>query len=215
MTHPVWPLFDLRVITPRLELRYVDDELALALAELATRGVHDPDFMPFTTEWTDVEPPHLQVNTMQYYWRCRAEWSPTSWNLNLAVLVDGTVVGTTGAIARDFATVGAFETGSWLGREFQGRGIGTEMRTATLQLMFAGFDARVATTGAFADNGPSLGVTAKLGYAPNGGTDRARRGERARSLHFEMSRAHWAAHLERDDIALHGTDACRPLFGAR
>ena len=106
MTHPVWPLFDLRVTTPRLELRYVDDELALALAELAARGVHDRDFMPFTVAWTDVEPPQLEVNTMQYYWRCRAEWSPTSWNLNLAVVVDGTVVGTTGAMAHDFATVG-------------------------------------------------------------------------------------------------------------
>ncbi|MCB1001157.1 MAG: GNAT family N-acetyltransferase [Acidimicrobiales bacterium] len=215
MTHPVWPLFDLRVTTPRLELRYVDDELALALAELAARGVHDRDFMPFTVAWTDVEPPQLEVNTMQYYWRCRAEWSPTSWNLNLAVVVDGTVVGTTGAMAHDFATVGGFETGSWLGREFHGRGIGTEMRLATLQLMFAGFDARAATTGAFADNGPSLGVTAKLGYTPNGGTDRARRGTAARSLHFHMPRAHWEEHLRRDDIELHGTEACRALFGAR
>ncbi|CAB4586671.1 MAG: hypothetical protein F2534_17845 [Actinobacteria bacterium] len=55
MTHPVWPLFDLRVTTPRLELRYVDDDLALELAELATRGVHDPEYMPFVVEWTDIE----------------------------------------------------------------------------------------------------------------------------------------------------------------
>jgi RimJ/RimL family protein N-acetyltransferase len=213
MPHPVWPLFDLRVTTPRLELRFVDDQLALELAELAAKGVHDPAFMPFLMPWTDVESPQQQRNTMQFYWRCRAEWSPAAWHLTLAVIVDGEVVGTTGATAHDFASLGVFETGSWLGLEHQGRRIGTEMRLATLQLMFAGFDGRVATTGAFDDNGPSLGVTTKLGYAPNGGTDRLRRGELARTLHFEMPRAHWEANLRRDDIELHGVEACRPLFG--
>ena len=38
----IWPLFDLRVSTPRLELRYVDDELGHALARLAAHGIHDP-----------------------------------------------------------------------------------------------------------------------------------------------------------------------------
>ena len=45
MTHPVWPLFDLRVHTPKLELRYIDDDLATELAQLASArhprpGVH-------------------------------------------------------------------------------------------------------------------------------------------------------------------------------
>lgn len=213
MTHPVWPWFDLRVRTPRLELRYVDDELALELAELATHGVHDPEFMPFTVPWTDVEPPQQQRNTMQFYWRCRAEWSPAAWHLTLAVIVDGRVVGTTGATAHDYPSLRVFETGSWLGRQFQGHGIGTEMRLATLQLMFEGFDALMATTGAFSDNGPSLGVTTKLGYTPNGGTSRVRRGEPARTLHFEMPRTHWEANLRRDDIELVGAEACRPLLG--
>ena len=215
MAHPIWPLFDLRVTTPRLELRYLDDELAEALAVLAATGVHDPGFMPFAVPWTDVPPPQQEWQTQQFYWRCRADLSPASWTINLATLVDGVVVGTTSLMAKDFPTLRLFETGSWLGREFHGRGIGTEMRLATLQLMFAGFDARAATTGAFADNGPSLGVTAKLGYTPNGGTDRARRGTAARSLHFHMPRAHWEEHLRRDDIELHGTEACRALFGAR
>ena len=99
MPHPVWPLFDLRVTTPRLELRFVDDQLALELAELAAKGVHDPAFMPFLMPWTDVESPQQQRNTMQFYWRCRAEWSPAAWHLTLAVIVDGEVVGTTGATA--------------------------------------------------------------------------------------------------------------------
>jgi RimJ/RimL family protein N-acetyltransferase len=213
MTHPVWPLFDLRVVTPRLELRSIDDELALALAQLAARGVHDPGFMPFAVEWTDVEGPQLLRNTMQFYWRCRAEWAADAWNLNLAVIVDGEVVGTTGLMATDFAALRQFETGSWLGREFQGRGIGTEMRIAALQLGFAGLGARLATTAAFTDNPSSLGVTRKLGYRENGHLHRLRRREPATTAYFEMDRSHWEDAVRRDDITLHGLDDCLPMFG--
>lgn len=69
----IWPLFDLRVSTPRLTLRYVTDELGGQLADLAAAGIHDPATMPFSEPWTDAPPPLLQRNAMQYYWRCRAE----------------------------------------------------------------------------------------------------------------------------------------------
>jgi RimJ/RimL family protein N-acetyltransferase len=213
MTHPVWPLFDLRVVTPRLELRAIDDQLALELAQLAANGIHDPEFMPFAIEWTDVEGPQLLRNTMQYYWRCRAEWSPEKWTLNLAAIVDGQLVGTTGMISDHFVTLRQFETGSWLGREFQGKKIGTEMRIATLQLGFAGLGAERATTIALADNPASLGVTDKLGYAPNGLEHRLRRRALVISKHFVMSREHWEANVRRDDITLHGVEECRELFG--
>ncbi len=49
MGHPYWPLFDLEIRTPRVTLRYVDDELARQMVDVAVAGVHDPDFMPFTT----------------------------------------------------------------------------------------------------------------------------------------------------------------------
>ena len=68
MTHPIWPLHDLIVRTPRLELRYIDDALAVELALLAAKGVHDPGFMPFAFEWTDVPSPQLERNTLQFYW---------------------------------------------------------------------------------------------------------------------------------------------------
>ena len=213
MTHPYWPLFDIRVRTPRLELRGIDDEMATALTSLAAHGVHAPDFMPFAFEWTDVEPPQLQVNTMQFYWRCRAELKPTAWNLNFAVVVDGVVVGTTGMMAEHFPTLRTFESGSWLGRAHQGHGIGTEMRIATLHLGFLGFDALVATTSAFDDNGPSLGVTRKLGYAPNGESAKVRRGVPARSLQFRMTVDEFETKVRRDDITLEGVDACLPILG--
>ncbi len=213
MTHPTWPLFDLRVTTPRLELRYIDDDLATELALLALKGIHDPDKMPFGVPWSDAPSPTLEYETMQFYWRCRATTSPTSWTINLATIVDGVVVGTSGLMTHDFPTLRAFETGSWLGREFQGKGIGKEMRIASLQLGFLGFAAECATTGAWHDNGPSLGVTRSLGYAENGHKRMLRRAAADELTLFEMTRADFAERLQREDITLHGVEECLGLLG--
>jgi RimJ/RimL family protein N-acetyltransferase len=213
MTHPIWPLFDLRVVTPRLELRYVDDDLCTELAILAAQGVHDPSYMPFSVPWTDAASPELERNTLQYYWRCRADTTPSAWSISLAVLLDGHVVGTTALIANDFPTLRQFETGSWLGREHQGRGIGKEMRHASLQLGFLGFGADWAVTAAFHDNGPSLGVTNRLGYQEQGRRRAVRRNEPSMLVGYEMSRADFVDRLHRNDISLHGIDDCLPLLG--
>ena len=213
MTHPVWPLFDLRVRTPRLELRYIDDEMAAELALLATQGIHDPEFMPFAMPWSTEPSPTLERNTMQFYWRCRAELSPTSWNINLATIVGGKVVGTTALIATDFPILRQFETGSWLGRAYQGQGIGKEMRVATLHLGFLGLAGDTATTSAWEDNGPSLGVTNKLGYSLAGTRRNVRQARASTMHHFEMSRADFVVRLQRDDIELHGVDDCLNLLG--
>jgi RimJ/RimL family protein N-acetyltransferase len=150
---------------------------------------------------------------MQHYWRCRAETTPTHWHLNFAVVVDGEVVGTTSLGADHFPTLRTFESGSWLGRAHQGRGIGREMREATLHLGFAGLAAACATTSAFSDNGPSLGVTHSLGYQPNGEQTNLRRGEAATTLHFRMERGDWRARLQRDDITITGLEPCLALLG--
>ncbi len=213
MTHPVWPLFDLRVRTPRLELRYVDDEMAVELALLATQGIHEPDFMPFAMPWSTEPSPALERNTLQFYWRCRAEMSSTSWNINLATIVDGTVVGTTSLLAKEFPVLRQFETGSWLGRAYQGRGIGKEMRVATLHLGFLGLAGELATTGAWDDNGASMGVTNSLGYSPAGTRRGVRQGSVAHMHHFEMSRADFSQRLRRNDVELVGVDACLALLG--
>lgn len=213
MTHPVWPLFDLRVVTPRIELRYVDDALATELALLAAQGIHDPDFMPFALPWTDAPSPMLERNAMQWYWRCRADTSPTRFHLALAAIVDGRAVGTTSLDATDFPTLRQFESGSWLGREFQGRGIGKELRRATLHLGFAGLGASLATTTAFSDNGPSLGVTRALGYTPVGVSRKVRRGVSADSLVFELTVEQWQQTRQRDDITIEGLEPCLPLVG--
>lgn len=213
MGHPYWPLFDVEVRTPRVTLAAVTDDLAVELAALATRGVHDPAFAPFLTPWTDLEPPELERGVLQFHWRSRAETSASSWRVPFAVLVDGEVVGSTDLAAENFTVLRQFETGSWLGREFQGRGLGKELRLATLTFGFLGLDALFATTGAWHDNGPSLGVTRSLGYEPTGSRRAARRSEPDTILGFRMSRAHFVSHLQRDDIEIVGDEGARELLG--
>lgn len=211
MGHPYWPLFDVEVRTPRLTLRYVDDDLAVELAALAARGIHDPATMPFLTAWTDVEPPELERNSLQFWWRTRAATTANHWDLPFAVLAEGGVVGGSAVGADDFAVLRTVETGSWLGLAHQGRGLGTELRHAALHLGFAGFGAEHATTNAFADNAASLGVTRSLGYEPTGTRRVVRRGEPADLLEFRMTRAHWET-IRRDDITLTGIDAARTFL---
>jgi RimJ/RimL family protein N-acetyltransferase len=61
---------------------------------------------------------------------------------------------------RDFAVLREVHTGSWLGRRYQGHGIGTQMRAAVLHLAFEGLGAQHAAFGAFEHNAASLGVSA-------------------------------------------------------
>lgn len=211
VAHPYWPLFDLAVVTSRLALRYVDDELAVQLVRVAENGVHDPDWMPFTVPWTDLRPPVLQREMLRYWWHTRSETTVEAWHLDLAVLVDGVAVGVTTLDGKDFPVSRTFQTGSWLGRRFQGQGIGTEMRAASLHLGFAGLGADVATTAAFRDNAASLGVTRRLGYQSDGTRLELRRGVQAEQLAFRMTRESWERQ-RRDDIELHGIDRVRDLL---
>lgn len=208
-----WPVFDLEVRTPRLTLRALDDERAIALVQLAARGIHDPDEMPFARPWSRAESPRLERQALQFYWRCRAEMTPTSWNINFAVEVDGTIVGTSGMMASEFPRMRQFETGSWLGREYQGQGIGKEMRMATLALGFEGFGADVATTGAWHDNVASLRVTRALGYRETGRRRALRDDTRPDELvGFEMSREHFVEHVPHDHVELIGVGPVREFL---
>jgi RimJ/RimL family protein N-acetyltransferase len=207
-----WPLFDLRITTPRLELRYANDADIDALMTLAAQGIHDEDLMPFGIPWTRIEPPRLQWQGMQHHWRTRAALSPESWTLPFAVREDGVLVGTQDIKGTSFAVTRAVSTGSWLGRAHQGRGIGKEMRAAVLHLAFDALGAQVAETSAFADNEPSVGVTTSLGYKDNGWWLDDREGTPARHRRFLMERDDWLPR-RRDDIEVAGLTPCLPLLG--
>lgn len=212
MTTTHWPLFGLRVHTPTVTLQYINDNLGEALATLAARGVHEPATMPFSIPWTDVEPPQLQRDAVQHFWLMRATWRPDDWHCTFAVLVDGEVVGSQGAFAKDYAVLREASTGSWLGRRFQGKGIGTEMRQAILHLLFEGLGADYALSGAFEDNAASRSVSAKLPYEQVGRRRLAPRGEPRWIIDLRMAREDWQR-IRRDDIAVEGLEPCRELFG--
>ena len=209
-----WPLFGLRVRTPRVELCYPDDEQIAEIASRAARdGVHDPAFMPFTIEWTDVPPPLQQRLTMQHQWSVRANWTPHDWTCNFAVLVDGRIVGSQSAAAKDFAALRSPLTGSYLFAPEQGRGIGIEMRSAVLHLLFAGLGADYAHSAAWSDNAASLGVTRRLGYEYQGTRRMLSRGAARDHLDFRLTREVWER-TRRDDIVIEGLPQCLDLFGA-
>ncbi len=210
-----WPLLGLRVTTPRLELRYPDEALACELLELAARGVHPPDEMPFSVPWTDTPAGELpRVSLQQWYWRNRAELVPEKWSVGLAVFEDGELVGLQDLIGEGFPQRRVVASGSWLGIGHHGRGIGTEMRRAILHLGFAGLGAEFAETAAWEDNPASLGVTRKLGYADVGDSVEVRRGVPTRMLRFRMPRSHWESRLRSDDVEVEGLEPCLPLLGA-
>ncbi len=211
MANDHWPLFDLEVRTPRLTLRYLDDELAAELVTVAAGGVHDPATMPFSISWTDLPSPEMEREAMRFYWSSRAECRPGAWRLLHAVIVDGRVVGAADLFATDFPALRQFETGSWLGIGFQGQGLGREMRTAALTLGFDGLGAEFARTGAWHDNEASLGVTRSLGYQQVGQRRALRRGQPDELSEFRMDRNHWAT-IRRDDITLHGVERARDFL---
>ncbi|ASR55978.1 GNAT family N-acetyltransferase [Cellulomonas sp. PSBB021] len=204
-----------RVQCGDLELRYLDDELLTRLAALGGEGIHDPATMPFTRSWTRGTPEEVRRSILQHQWGLRGSFSREKWSLELAVLRDGEVLGIQGLYAQDFAVTREAETGSWLGLRHHGRGVGTRMRLAILHLLFEGLDAERATTSAFADNGPSNGVTRRLGYEANGESLVAREGAPARSLRYVMHRAAWAGRgpEQRPDVVLHGVPALRTFLG--
>ncbi|HSL56210.1 MAG TPA: GNAT family protein [Acidimicrobiales bacterium] len=212
MAHRHWPLFDLEVRTPRLELRLPTDDELCDLADLAAAGVHDPASMPFQVPWTDAEPPALQRGVLQWGWRNRAEWTPERWNLALGVFVDGRIVGVQDVGASRFALTRAVSTGSWLGLAHQGRGLGTEMRAAVLHLAFDGLGAVEAHSGAWHDNARSHAVSARLGYEENGRRVEVRRDRADEMVLLRLTRERWAAG-RRDDVAVDGLEPCLELFG--
>lgn len=204
----IWPLHDLLLITPRLRLRPVRDDDLPGLVAASLAGIHDPDRMPFAVPWTREEPRTIALNTALNVWRHRTEVSPDDWTVSFVVLLDAQVVGRQDVRAVHFLDLKTVETGSWLTKSQQGRGLGKEMRAAVLLWAFDHLGAEYAETAAFEGNRASQGVTESLGYRRNG--ERLKRiapGETTLSLEYrlrreELKRPEWALEVEgHDDVA--------------
>ena len=202
----------LRVTAGPLELRALSDGDLAELGALAARGVHPPDRMPFYVPWTDAPPAEVAHNIAQYHWRKRGEFSPGVWSLELGVWRDGVLLGAQGVSTKNFLVTRTGETGSWLGQEHQGQGVGTAMRQAICALCFDHLDFTEVTSGAFVDNPASLAVSRKVGYRDNGRQRLERRpGEMAVNLELVLTPDDF--NRGEDRVVVEGVAALRRAIG--
>ncbi|MFF2774423.1 GNAT family N-acetyltransferase [Streptomyces sp. NPDC058052] len=208
-----WPLYGLRVRTPRLELRLPSEEELAAVAGVAADGVHRPEERPFLTPWGELPPAERARHVLQLHWSRLGRWTPGDWALNLVAFHEGRPVGIQDVRAVDFGVRREFVSGSWLGLGHQGRGLGTEMREGMLHLAFAELGAESATSLSFTDNHSSLAVSRKLGYRPDGITRDVLHGKVVASQRFRLSRADWERRTDRPEVTVTGLKGCEDLFG--
>lgn len=164
----IWPLFGLKLTTPRLVLRPITDDDIPAAVAAAGSGVHEPGRNPFSTPWTELPADTLGPNMAQWYWRCRGQTTPGDWTLLLGVWYQDEFIGCQDIGAKDFATLKTVSTGSWLKQSLHRQGLGKEMRAAVALYAFDWLGAEVAESDAATWNAASLGVSRSLGYELNG-----------------------------------------------
>jgi RimJ/RimL family protein N-acetyltransferase/predicted GNAT family acetyltransferase len=202
------PLTRLRVRTPRLELRLGTDTELRELGRVAVAGIHASDVMPFEFPWTDSV---TEESVLEFHREQLRAFAPEDWQLALVVFYRGRPIGIQSIGAERFAETRRVSTGSWLGKDWQGQGLGTEMRAAVLQLAFGGLGAEVAVSGAIAGNPSSLGVSRKLGYEVVGAHMVSPRGEALEHTDLELRREHFRPPVPVELVAL---APLLPLFGA-
>jgi RimJ/RimL family protein N-acetyltransferase len=208
-----YPLLDVRVSTPRLELRGATDELLDELAELVRAGKTAADPPPYDDPMSFYESdPDLRVaRWLRAIWRRRGTVEPDAWRLYFVVVVDGRPIGEQSLSGVSFSTLGTVTTFSWLSVDERGRGYGREMRAAVLSLAFDGLGAAEAGSDAFVDNAASNAISRGLGYQPNGSEWATRQGQPVLLNRWRLTRADWEQQ-RRQDIELHGLEACRALL---
>ncbi|THV29122.1 GNAT family N-acetyltransferase [Glycomyces paridis] len=199
------PVYRIRLRTERLELRVPDLDDLVALADQAAAGIHDPSFMPFAEPWTDAPPLERGRATVQYQMRAVMSAAPEDWTLPFVAVHEGAVIGMQEIAAKEFALTREVLTGSWLGLAHHGRGLGTEMRAAVLAFAFDGLGAEWATSASMEGNGPSQGVSRRLGYRADGIAHLVVKGERRTERRWRLGRGDWEAHREHP-VAIDGLD---------
>ncbi len=213
MLRDLWPTYQLRITTPRLQLRLPGDDDIGRLARLAGEGIHPPSERPFLTPWTDGTADETAQFVLRWHWGRLSDWAVDDWRLGLGVFARwGDPLGMVTLRARNFGVVREVTTSSWIGLPHQGTGFGTEARRGVLALAFDHLHAEAALTEVFQDNHASQAVSRKLGYEPDGISRDARGSEVLVSDRLRLSRSRWddGAPL---DIVVDGVEACRHLFG--
>lgn len=164
----IWPIFGLKISTPRLDLIPLRDQDFPGLVEAALKGIHSPELTPFGYPWTDAEPEDLARNLVSYQWSLRNKVMPNNWTIVFGIHHNNQIIGVQDLSVRDFKNRLTVNSGSWLTQDKQGCGLGTEMRAGVLMFAFDILKANWAESSAAAWNKASLTVSQKLGYELNG-----------------------------------------------
>ncbi|MEO7261154.1 MAG: GNAT family protein [Jatrophihabitantaceae bacterium] len=211
MSHPYWPLFDLRLSVGELELRPMTEADQLPLAELLP---HDLELNPAATRYPGLdEATGRRVIGFQSYWKSYGTWRPQGWRLPFCVRVGGELVGVQELEAEDFPLLRTVDSASYLAPVVRGRGIGQQMRRAVLALAFGPLRAQAAISSAWHDNYASLAVSRALGYRPNGESLHQHEDRVDTMLHLRLRRSDWLAGGGAAGVEIEGIEACWPYFG--
>jgi RimJ/RimL family protein N-acetyltransferase len=204
-----WPFFDLRISSGEVLLRGVtDDDLRALVAALPDDLEQDPGIERWATLTPEADRRRQLVAEI---WKHRGTWSPESWCLDLAVEVDGRVVGVQALEGDRFPLLRTVDSYSWLATEVRGRGLANAMRVGVLTLAFDHLGAEVAVSSARLDNAPSLAVSRRLGYVDNGLSRTDTPSGPAELQHFRLTRDTWRAGGRGAEVT--GVEACRSWFG--
>jgi RimJ/RimL family protein N-acetyltransferase len=211
VSDPVWPMFDLRLTTPRLELRHLTEA---DLPALATLIPEDEEHDPAATMYPVLSTAHQRaVIVYQEYWRARGNWRSEDWELTFAAFRGGDLVGYQGLEGKDFVRLRTVDSSSFLGPGVRGMGLGKEMRAAALTLAFGSLGAEFAVTSAWSDNHASLGVSRSLGYVDNGLSKHPRGDAVGTMTHLRLSRTDWLRSGWAGQVSVIGVEPCLPFFG--
>jgi RimJ/RimL family protein N-acetyltransferase len=204
-----WPFSDLRIVSGEVVLRGVTDaDLPQLLAALPD----DLEMNPANEVFAGLAPEaDRRRQLVAELWKHRGTWSPGAWCLDLAVELDGQVVGVQAVEAEQFPQLKTVDSFSWLSADVRGRGLANLMRTGVLALGFEHLGAEVAVSSARTDNAPSLAVSYRMGYVDNGLSRTVTPTGPFELQHVRLTREAWQAAGRTAEVS--GVEACLPWFG--
>ncbi|MDV3223536.1 GNAT family N-acetyltransferase [Intrasporangium sp.] len=210
MTTVVWPVQGLWLRTADVDLRVMTEA---DLASVCDSFPADVEQDPAATRYALLdEGSNRRAVVAQSYWRALGTWSPASWALPfVARNGDGDVLGMQWLEGPDFSTDRVVDSASWLVAEVRGRGLGTQLRTAVLELAFRHLGAGAAVSSAVVANAASLGVSRSLGYRDTHTSVLEHSGETLQ--HVRLERDAWVASGRGASVRIGGVGPALPYFG--
>jgi RimJ/RimL family protein N-acetyltransferase len=204
-----WPFFDLRIASGDVVLRGVTDA---DLGVLESVVPDDLEMNPANERFASLTPEaDKRRQLIGEIWKHRGTWSPDSWCLDLAVEVEGRVVGVQALEAEQFPLLRTVDSFSWLSAEVRGRGLANLMRAGVLALAFEHLGADLAVSSARTDNAPSLAVSYRMGYVDNGLSRTNTPSGPFDLQHVRLTREAWLGSGR--TVEVEGFEPCRPWFG--